>query len=32
MKVESWSDCCGGGDEGGVEEGEDFSWWRLRLW
>jgi len=31
MKVRSWRSC-GGGDEGGVEEGEDFSWWRLRLW
>ena len=30
MKLRSWRSC-GGGDGGGVEEGEDFSWWRLRL-
>ena len=34
MKVKVWRSGggCLGGDGGGVEEDEDFSWWRLRLW
>jgi len=24
--------CGWGGDEGGIGEGEGFSWWRLKLW
>ena len=32
MKVGGCGGCGWGGDEGGIGEGEGFSWWRLKLW